>query len=656
MSNLLSRFPIRIQIGTLQAIAAVILAILAVTLWAGQSWKAAADSDADRARQLGLAGERLAAAQLRVSAIEKEFLLYRRTADIARHKDAMGDVLAALDAMAGHIAPGNQDQPRQIEHIRAAVATYGGAFALVVANQREVGLTEKDGLMGSLRGAVHAVEDSLRHYDEPRLMVLMLQMRRHEKDYFARIESKYIDEMDRRQSEFAKALPGSGIPADGRAAIKAAMDSYAEGFEAAAAAVKELTRVSRTLPEQQAAIEPVVAALVAEATAEAKAAGEQAERIGRDVTTAMTATMVVGIALLVVLGSLVARSIYRPIDSLCEVMGALAGGNTEVRIAGGERRDEVGSMARSVAVFRDAIAESERLRRAQDEARERGEAERRQLLQDMADTVEREISRAVAHIGALTARMAGDAGEMANSATSVSADSRSVTVASRTAMDNAQGVASASEQLAASIREIANQVSHSAEATESAAGMAARAEDTIGRLSQSVARIGEVAHLISLIAAKTNLLALNATIEAARAGEAGKGFAVVASEVKTLAQQTAQATEEIAAQTADIAATTTDAVEAMAAIVQSVHTVREVAAAVAAAIEEQEAATAEIARNVAQTSVAVQEVTERMAEVSEEAEATGQRATAVSSTTALVADAVAGLKSVLVQAVRSATA
>ncbi|MCA1907249.1 MAG: methyl-accepting chemotaxis protein [Magnetospirillum sp.] len=656
MSVFLARFPIRVQIGSLLTIAAVIMTILAVTMWAGQSWKAVADADADRARQLGLAGERLAAAQLRVSAIEKEFLLYRRPADITRHKEAMADILAALDAMAGHVAPGNQDQPRQIEQIRAAVATYGGAFALVVANQREVGLTEKDGLMGDLRGAVHAVEDALRHYDEPRLMVLMLQMRRHEKDYFARIESKYVDEMDRRQREFAKALPASGIPADGRAAIKSAMDSYAEGFEAAATAVKELTRVSRTLPEQQAAIEPVLAALVAEATAEAKAAGERAWRIGRDVATAMTATMVVGVALLVVLGTLIARSIYRPIDALSEVMGALAGGDTGVNIAGGERRDEIGSMARSVAVFRDAMVESDRLRRAQDEARERGEAERRKLLRDMADTVEQEIGRAVAHVGALTSRMAGDAGEMAGSANSVSADSRSVTVASRTAMDNAQGVASASEQLAASIREISSQVTHAAEATQSAATTAACAEETIGHLSQSVTRIGEVAHLISLIAAKTNLLALNATIEAARAGEAGKGFAVVASEVKALAQQTAQATEEIAAQTSDIAATTADAVEAMATIVQSVHTVREVAAAVAAAIEEQEAATAEIARNVAQTSVAVQEVTERMTEVTEEAESTGQRANAVSSTTAQVAEAVAGLRSVLVQAVRSATA
>jgi methyl-accepting chemotaxis protein len=320
------------------------------------------------------------------------------------------------------------------------------------------------------------------------------------------------------------------------------------------------------------------------------------------------------------LAFLIGRGISRPLTAITAVMNRLSSGDTEVTIPGGDRKDELGTMAMAVDVFRRNMIESSTLRESQEAGKRQAELEKKALQREMADRFEADVKSVVGAVAQATKDMQRVAGEITTSVNGTSERAAAAAAASEEASASVGTVAAATEQLASSVAEIGRQVTHSSGVADGAVVKAGETTEMVGSLAAAGEKIGDVLRLIGAIASQTNLLALNATIEAARAGDAGRGFAVVASEVKELASQTAKATEEIAGQVSAIQSATGNCVTAIGGISDTIREISGIATTIAAAVEEQDSATREIARSVQQAAAGTSEVSVNVAGASQAAD------------------------------------
>jgi methyl-accepting chemotaxis protein len=348
-------------------------------------------------------------------------------------------------------------------------------------------------------------------------------------------------------------------------------------------------------------------------TTEYEAAAARSQR------TLILGTLVI-LAAAALLAFLLGRGMSRPLIAITAVMNRLSSGDTDVAIPGGDRKDELGTMALAVDVFRRNMIEAGTMRSAQEAAKHQSEHEKKALQRQMADRFEADVKSVVGAVAKATADMRRVADEITASVNGTSERTTAAAAASEEASASVATVAAATEELASSVAEIGRQVTHSSGVADNAVVKAGQTTEMVGGLANAAEKIGDVLRLIGAIASQTNLLALNATIEAARAGEAGRGFAVVASEVKDLASQTAKATEEIAGQVSAIQSATGDCVAAIGGISNTIREISGIATTIAAAVEEQGSATREIARSVQQAASGTKEVSHNVAGASEAAD------------------------------------
>jgi methyl-accepting chemotaxis protein len=560
---------------------------------------------------------------LQAREIATEFLQKPDDKKVAAHTEIMNAAvghLANVERLAEALP--ESDPLRQANSFRATINSYVTRFSNVVSAQKLIGFNENDGLQGKLRTAVHAVEGQLKKYDQSRLAILMLMMRRHEKDFMLRGDEKYGDELRKRVDEFSIELAKADLPAESKSEISKLIGTYKTSFLAFVAGQSTLTDEATDLAQIYERLKPNLIAVRTAADERLSAVKAELARVQRNVFWSICfAVLVVAVAAL-----LFGNWLSTPLVRMAKAMDLLAQGDLEIKMEPVNRRDEVGKISRALSVFRQKLLENRQLTEDQAKARESAAADRRDAMLQVADRFEQEIGKVVQTVSTAAVGIEMAAGHLTKTADTTQELSAVVAAASQQSSASVQSAAAAAEQMVCSVNEISRQVHESQKVASAAVQQAEQTNARIAELSQSAGRISEVVKLISAVAAQTNLLALNATIEAARAGEAGRGFAVVASEVKALAGQTAKATEEIGLQIAQMQSATGHSVSSIQEIGGTINRIFEICAAIAASVEEQGAATQEIARSVQQAAMGATEVSGNISEVTRGAADTGSSA------------------------------
>jgi len=295
---------------------------------------------------------------------EKDFLLRKDKKFIDRYVADLEKTKSVLDSLKALVA-GNEIS-QSLDTIGSVLDQHSAQFQKVAKTEEELGLSALKGLQGKLNSAVTTVEMQLGWTSEEKLKVLMLTMRKHEKDFVMTGNAKYLRSVEQARKQFDGVLNSAEIA--GKENVQKLMGAYMDALDAYGKVLIQQNAQVKMLSTIYSKMAPEMEKVRAYAEEIGKAAELKAEKVKTNVTTSLILAGVVIVVAFLVLGILIMRSLTVPVGLITHVMKRLAEGHKDIDVPATENKDEIGEMARAMNVLKRTASEAMGAKAALDNA------------------------------------------------------------------------------------------------------------------------------------------------------------------------------------------------------------------------------------------------------------------------------------------------
>lgn len=232
------------------------------------------------------------------------------------------------------------------------IEVYAQTFALYAA--RVLGNQDIAGGKGPFRQAAHRIEDILNAHYVPELETNILQMRRREKDYLLRGDTRYVDMVAQIAQTIRGQIDASGLSAEHREVLAGLLSAYEEKFLALVEQNNAIVVLENEMRSAASHIRPLVKQNLDQATSQVDA---MEIRIAESTDESERLNLLIVICASVLgtfLAATITLRIVRPVRQMAGLLDRLTHENPTERIATVPgARDELNAMAESLNTMAD---------------------------------------------------------------------------------------------------------------------------------------------------------------------------------------------------------------------------------------------------------------------------------------------------------------